>query len=95
MNIGKAIKDIRTQYTEFNQKEFAEKIGISQTYLSQLENNKKNASTDLLKKIGTVANIPMQIFLYKSITENDIPKHKRKAYKILKPTVDALINEFI
>jgi transcriptional regulator with XRE-family HTH domain len=95
MDIGKAIKEIRRQYTDFNQKEFSEKIGITQTYLSQIENNKKTPSTDLLKYIGRKINIPMQILLWKSLTIDDIPKHKKDIYTQLKPVIDSMINQII
>jgi DNA-binding XRE family transcriptional regulator len=93
MNIGKAIKEIRIEHTDLNQGDFALKIGISQTYMSQIENNKKTPSTELLQKIGEMLNIPMQFLLWFSLTEEDVPKRKRDIYNHLKPTIDAMIKE--
>jgi|WetSurMetagenome_2_1015567.scaffolds.fasta_scaffold63912_6 XRE family transcriptional regulator, regulator of sulfur utilization len=95
MNIGKAIKEVRKQYTDLNQKEFSDKIGITQAYLSQIENNKKKPSTDLLLKISDITKIPMQILLWKSLTIDDIPKHKKDIYNQLKPVIDSMINQII
>lgn len=94
MDLGTTIKNIRKQ-KGIKQNTFAELCGISQTYLSQIENNQKEANISTLKKIALKLEISLPILFFLSIDENDIPISKRQAYSIIGPTVKTLINEII
>ena len=59
-SIGLQIK-INRKFKKISQFELAEKVGISQTYLSQLENNFKNPGLSLLVKIATELNVTLII----------------------------------
>ena len=59
-SIGLQIKMYR-KFKKISQFELAEKVGISQTYLSQLENNFKNPGLSLLVKIATELNVTLII----------------------------------
>lgn len=52
------IKDYRI-LKRYSQKELASKIGISQNYLSDLENEKYDIKLSLLYKISKVLNVPI------------------------------------
>lgn len=52
------IKDYRI-LKRYSQKELAAKIGISQNYLSELENEKFDIKLSLLYKISKVLNVPI------------------------------------
>ena len=93
MNIGKVIKDTRKQQGQ-TQKEFATSCEITQTYLSQIENNSKEPNLATLKKISANLNIPLPILFYMSLNEEDISPEKREAFEIINPSVKSLINEF-
>jgi len=93
MNLGKTIKDSRIMHFKGNQYDFAEALGITQSYLSLLENNKKKPSPDLIKKIGDVCEIPLVIMLWHSLDENDVSEDKKESFKLLKPSLDALLKE--
>lgn len=54
--IGLQIK-MNRKFKKINQSELAEKVGITQTYLSQIENNLKNLGLSLLVQIATELNI--------------------------------------
>jgi len=43
----------------YSQKELAAKVGISQNYLSELENGKYDIKLSLLCKISSVLNVPV------------------------------------
>lgn len=60
-DIGKALKRIRGKET---QSEFAERIGISRSYLGDLENNRKNPSVETLSKIANKLDISLNELLY-------------------------------
>lgn len=65
-DIGKALKRIRGKKT---QSEFAERIGISRSYLGDLENNRKNPSIETLSKIANKLDISLNELLYPSDTD--------------------------
>ena len=95
MNIGAAIRKIRKERTpQLNQSEFAKMIGITQTYLSQIETGAKNPNISVLETISKQFGIPLPIVFGFGISEEDIAEHKREYFRFLKPTVDSMINEF-
>lgn len=93
MNLGTVIKDIRKQQGQ-TQTEFAESCGITQTYLSQIENNAKEPNLSTLKEISKNLDLPLPILFFLSLNEDDISPEKRKAFEIINPSVKSLINEF-
>jgi len=95
MNVGIAIRNIRKERTpQLNQSEFAKLIGITQTYLSQIETGAKTPNISVLETISKEFEIPLPIIFWLGINEGDIAEHKREYFRFLKPTVDAMINEF-
>ena len=68
MNIGKVIKDTRKQRRQ-TQTEFALSCGITQTYLSQIENNVKEPNLSTLKTISANLDIPLPIMFFMSLNE--------------------------
>ena len=51
MDIGKKIKELRKS-KNLTQEEFSEQIGISRSYLSDIENNRKSPSVETLDKLA-------------------------------------------
>lgn len=93
MDLGKTIKRLRKQ-RNFTQKFFSSKCQITQTYLSQIENNLKDPNLGTLKKIGEALEVPLPIVFYLSLNEEDVPYEKRKAFEMVNPPIKSLINEF-
>lgn len=60
MDIGNAIKSIRID-TQLTQDEFANKVGISRSYLGDLENNRKSPSVETLQKLAKAFNKELKI----------------------------------
>ena len=94
MNIGKCIKDFRKS-KRLNQKDFSFKIGITQTYLSQIENGIKVPKFAVLESVSTVFDIPIQVLIWRTLEKKDIPIEKQPYFELLKNSIDALINEMI
>ena len=95
MNIGAAIRKIRKERTpQLKQSEFAKLIGITQTYLSQIETGAKTPNIRVLETISKQFEIHLPIVFWFGISEEDIAEHKREYFRFLKPTVDSMINEF-
>lgn len=73
----------------------AEKLGITQAYLSKIESDQKEPSMGMLKDIGDYYEIPVAVSMWLSLDEFDIPMDKRAAFKQIKPLVDALVGQLI
>jgi DNA-binding XRE family transcriptional regulator len=96
MNLGLSIRKLRKERVpQLTQAEYAATIGISQTYLSQIESNKKKPSTDILEKIAADFEIPLPIIFWYGIEEKDIHESKREYFRFLKPTIDQMIDSII
>ena len=96
MKIGISIRKIRKERTpHLNQSEFAEYIGITQTYLSQIENNKKTPTVGILENISKKFKIPLPIIFWYSINIEDIEECKKEHFEFLKPTIDSMIDSII
>lgn len=93
MNIGQSIKKLRKDLS-VKQFELANDIGISQTYLSQIEGGTKKPSLDVLEKIASKLDLPLSILFWYGLEREDIKPNRQKAYMFLKPSIDALIEQF-
>lgn len=88
MNYGKAIKELRLKKGE-TQMEFSEKTGISQAFISNLENGRTMPSVETLDIIATHTQTPVPIIAWMSLEEKDIPENKKEEFNTLKPFIDA------
>jgi len=93
MDLGTIIKNIRKQKGQ-TQEAFALSCGITQTYLSQIESNLKEPNLSTLKAISEALNVPLPILFFLSMTEDDVQPSKRKAFKIVSPSINSLVHEF-
>lgn len=62
MTLGKKLKSLRAEHN-LSQPELAEKIGIEQSYLSKLENDKSIPSNDIFKQILQAFDITLEQFV--------------------------------
>ena len=94
MNIGNTIR-IARRYKGLSQQTFAGLCDITQTYLSKIENNVKEPTLTLLRKIAQVLNLPLPIFFLYAMDNDDIPQRKQDAYNILMPGIHKLIQNIL
>lgn len=94
MNYGQAINNLRVNRMKQIQSIFAENVGITQTYLSQIENGQKKPSTELLERIAEYVDLPLPILFWYSVTEEDVKPDRIEAFRMLKPTADVLVQSF-
>jgi transcriptional regulator with XRE-family HTH domain len=92
MDLGSTIKNLRKQRKQ-TQDEFATRCGITQTYLSQIENNLKEPNMSVLDEISKQLKIPLPLLFFFSMTDSDIPENKRKDFMTLAPALKSFINE--
>lgn len=79
MTLGKNIKLFRT-IAGLKQKKLAQMVEIQESYLSSIENDKKEPSLSLLKRISKSLNIPLSMFFWEETDNlnNDSPATKIK-----------------
>ena len=94
MEIGKALWEIRENELNKAQNVAAHEIGITQSYLSQIEDGKKIPSQEVLEKICKTYGVPVSVVVWMATYPDDVAKDKRSAFKVLKPLVDDLINDY-
>jgi transcriptional regulator with XRE-family HTH domain len=93
MTLGNTFRKIRRD-RNLMQEQVALDLGISQTYLSQIESNKKEPSLPMLRLICDYYKIPVPIIMWMSMEVSDVSKGKRKYWNSIKESVDNLISEF-
>src|SRR5437868_6323235 len=94
MNIGKTIANLRKE-KGMSQVEFAEKVGIAQTSLSQIESGKKRPNPLNLKSIGDELKISELHLYFLSFDESDVPEEKRELYRSLEKPLRQLVQELL
>jgi|LakMenEpi03Aug12_release.lakeMendotaPanAssembly.Ray.scaffolds.fasta_scaffold27763_2 transcriptional regulator with XRE-family HTH domain len=95
MNLSNVVRDLRINRMKQNQIQFGGSVGITQTYLSQIESGSKTPSSIILNRISEHIGIPLPILMYMSIEEKDIDKSKIESFRILNPKILELIKEFL
>jgi len=85
--LNRALKLLRT-YHQFSQKDLAEKLDISNSYLCEIEKGEKAPSIDLLATYSNIFKMPVSsILLFSEQLENETPTQKLRvaaANKILR-----------
>ena len=93
MNIGSAIIKLRKE-KKVRQYILARKIGITQTYLSQVEGNiKKNPSEKILKKICDILKISFARLYFEALEESDIAEERRELFELIKPIIQKIFTQ--
>lgn len=70
INFGRAIKKYREKLN-IKQKDLAEKCNITSTYLSAVENNRKEPSLSLLAKVSAALKLPKEILFWDAVELDD------------------------
>ncbi len=97
MHIGKVIKEARLE-KGYSQSELAQKTGISNSYLSQIESEKQDPSLETMEQLSTALDVPTYILFFKAMQEENIqnPDNKRFVREIkraMQGIVDELYSE--
>lgn len=77
MDLGKTITSLRKK-RNLKQNELADKCGITQAYLSHIENNKKEPHISTLKQISAALDIPLPIIFFLSMDDKDVTADKKE-----------------
>ena len=90
MKIGTILKNIRRS-KRIKQKDLAAKLGISNAYLSSIENNKREPSMDLAKMLSNELGIPLGYFLIKAYNENFLTGKQKKIFIKTRKLIDEFL----
>ena len=92
MNIGETIRNIRKK-RGIRQAELASEINITQSYLSQIENNKKEPHLSTLANIANILDIPLPALFFLAMEDEDVGDDRKVAFSELSPRVKELISD--
>ncbi|HCD18965.1 XRE family transcriptional regulator [Macrococcoides caseolyticum subsp. caseolyticum] len=92
MNIGNTIKTIRKQ-RKMTQQQLADQMGISRSYLSDIENGNKNPSAKTLEKLAKKLNVSITYLTtgmktLNDLTEDEINNQLNTVQKVLRESKD-------
>ena len=77
------------------QHELAEKSGISQTSLSQIENAVKRPSNKTIRSICAVLEVPEAVVYILAMQDTDVPMNKKGVYDMLFPSIKNLALQIV
>ena len=93
MKIGKTIASVRKE-KGLKQYQLARMSGMSKSYLSEIENDYKTPDLNILEKISSALNVPINILIFKATNEEDVHEPEKKRFiKDIKPLMDKIIDE--
>jgi len=92
MDLGKSVKTVRKN-KGYNQEQFCKLVGITQSYLSGIENNKRKPSTEVLEKIADTVNMTLPVLFWFAVEEKDVHNTKLEMFRLFKPSIDKLITD--
>jgi transcriptional regulator with XRE-family HTH domain len=91
MKIGEVIVTLRKQ-KKVKQKDLADSLEISATYLSLIEHGEQRPSIALIARIADFFDLPVTAILFKALgSENAKSKRQKKYFEAAEPIVDSLI----
>ena len=93
MNLGGTIRSLRKE-KDLTQDAPSEKVSISVTFLSQIENNHKLPSFPILKEIAKALDLPLPILMFLAFDEQDYQGSKAELQKAAMPALKALWKTF-
>lgn len=88
------LKDKLKNYRKLNklkQDEFAKMLGISRTYLSDLENGRANGNLKILLKLSSATDTPLEIWLDENTDTSSI-ENTYNLYSVLDTFIENLIS---
>jgi transcriptional regulator with XRE-family HTH domain len=90
MKIGMTIKTLR-KHKGIKQKELALKLGISNAYLSSIENDKREPSLELTKALASHLEVPVGYFFIETYDVKSLTGKRKKVFNKVKK----LLAEFL
>lgn len=83
IKFGTSIKKYRMK-ANLTQEKLSRKVGVQPTFLSALENDKKEPSITLIKKISSALNVPVELVLLESLFHVKVSRQDKEIVVTLK-----------
>jgi DNA-binding XRE family transcriptional regulator len=84
IKFGEAIKTHREK-ARLTQVALARKVGIVPSYLSAIENDRKEPSLTLIRQIGSALKVAPEVLFWESVQlRKDLPRQDRKTIELAK-----------
>lgn len=93
MNIGNALKQLR-KAKGLTQAEVAEAAGITQTALSNIENDTR-PGIETMERLCIALDVPQIYVLIGAMEKEEISPHKQELYDILFPVIIDLLKKLL
>jgi len=90
MELGANIRELREE-KGIEQEEFADRIDVTQPYLSQIENSHREPSVSLLHRISEELDISLAGLLLLSMGEEDVQADRHEAFEEIRPHLKELL----
>jgi len=90
MKLGQTLKKLR-KTQKLTQEYTAYATGITQTYLSQIETDKKEPSLSVLNSLATFYSVPLPVIMFAALEVSDIVSDKQEAFTAIKAPIMDLI----
>lgn len=94
MNFGTTIKQLRKR-RGINQQILADRLGVTQTYLSLVESDQKTPSIKLINSLSEELKVPPSILAYLTLNKKEISKNKHDAFEKINPLIEDLIHQIV
>jgi len=92
--LGTALRKIRRE-RDYTQEGFAKLLGISRSFLSEIETGRKNPSVQQLQDISMELQIPVAVLYLKAMGLDDIPHANRdEIMKSIRPLIAEIESYF-
>lgn len=91
MNLGEAIKKQR-KAMGLTQSDLATRCGITPSYLSMIEKNKKEPNLATLKRMSEHLQVPLPVLFFRALDESDVPDSKKETYGVINKSLNNLID---
>lgn len=92
MTIGELIK-LKRKQARLSQKALADELGITQSYVCQLENNAKAPSNDLIADMAWYFKMPFGCFLLASISEDNVAPESIDLFRKKMPEIQRVLSQ--
>lgn len=92
MNIAEKITRLRKD-KKMSQSDLAERTGLTQTYISQIERGKQSPTLKSLEKISQALGIPFPVLSFLALEDSDIDPKKLEAFKMISADISEMIEK--
>lgn len=88
MTLGTAVRTLR-QSAGFSQRDFAGRVGVSPSYLSLIEADKREASIPLLRRMAETLGTPATILFAAALASGMVSEGRDRELSVIRKLVEA------